>query len=124
MIVDRELPYPVGTEIRYASKNGSQGMQAIPLTGSMFVGPHGMINIHRVLPDPDGTNPISISGAETDYSLVDRFSWEGIYLDSYIIPKGNIWSIGYSNDHLYAVGHDENVYRFPISYCNNGFYVR
>lgn len=115
-ITERELPYSVDSEIRYASKNGTQGIQAIPLTGSVFLGPHGMINIQRVVPDPGGSNPISISGSETDYSLVDRFSWDGNYLDSYIIPKGNIWSIGYSNNFLYAVGHDENVYRFPISF--------
>lgn len=113
-IDSRDLPYSVDSEISYASKNGQQGIQAIPLTGSMFIGPHGMVNIQMILPDYDGTNPVSISGSEREYSLVDRYSWSGEYLDSYIVPKGNIWSLCYANGYIYAVGHDESVYRFPV----------
>ncbi|GEM_PF-5347098 len=110
----RNLPYSIDSEISYTSKNGQQGIQAIPLVGSMFIGPHGMVNIQMIMPDYDGTSPVSISGSEREYSLIDRYSWDGEYLDSYIVPKGNIWSLSYANNCIYAVGHDESVYRFPV----------
>jgi len=113
-IVARELPYNIPSEISYTSRNGTEGMQVVPLVGSVFIGPHGMINVQMVIPDPDGANPISISGSETDYTLIDRYSWDGEYLDSYIIPRGRIWSIAYVNETLFAVGDDETVYKFPV----------
>jgi len=46
--------------------------------------------------------------------ITGSYSWSGDYLDSYIVPRGRIWSMAYVNETIFAVGDDENIYRFPV----------
>ncbi len=45
-----------------------------------------MINLQVTCPNRNGDFPITATKTDDDYTLIDRYNWNGEYLDSYMLP--------------------------------------
>ena len=86
--------------------SGTRNIPAIPTGGTVevfytvyatiFTGPEGMINV----PIPNLMNNGEFMGSggsrHTPVTIVDRYNWDGVYLDSYLLPDSVLGSIVYT----------------------------
>jgi hypothetical protein len=84
--------------------------------GKLFVCPCGVINIKLAAIQKDGT---VISSRETigpaPVTIIDRYSMNGEYLDSYCIPLPNCTEFRYSEPYLYvAQSNTGTIYQFSV----------
>lgn len=111
----RDYPFRNPTFDEVATETGTAGIRVYPNINSVFVGPDGMINIQILIPNLDGEFASALVNYDRDYTVVDRFNWNGQYLDTYLIPMPRIGSLTYSEGFFYARSYDDDlIYRFPF----------
>ncbi|PIE52220.1 hypothetical protein CSA37_07620 [Candidatus Fermentibacteria bacterium] len=111
----RKLPFelPEGGDI--AEINGNVGHIKYFLYASMFVGPHGMINLQVTYPNRNGDFPITATKTDADYTLIDRYNWNGEYLDSYMLPIAGVAYVDYEDGYIYTIKYEEEkIYRMEV----------
>jgi len=96
----RQLPSESHNAIETEDDEGTRRGMLFPVPGIVFLGPELMINITMPQYMSDGRllGPSDVY----DYApvtLVDRYNWEGIYLDSYCIPDSIVSDVYYSDDY-------------------------
>ena len=111
----RALPFQLPENGEVGEEGGNVGFIKYYLYAGMFIGPHDMINLVVCCPNTDGAFPKAVSYSDRVFTLVDRYDWDGSYLDSYFIPMSGIACVDYLDGYLYAINYnDEAVYRFRV----------
>lgn len=109
----RQLPATPTPPQNFTDSNGNSTRLFLPIGGNAFLGPDGMLNVVITGFMEDGSflsDPENIDFAE--YSSIDRYDWEGNYLDSYCLPDSCISHAGIlSGDRLVARDFSEGVLR-------------
>lgn len=114
----RDYPFRHPAFDEVANESGTAGIRVYPNINSVFVGPDGMINVQVLVPNQDGEFVSALVNYDRDYTAVDRFNWNGQYLDTYLIPMPRIGSLSYSDGFFYARSYDDDlIYRFPFFRC-------
>lgn len=83
----REYPAVISGPGMVTNNNGGSSMLYCPLGGNAFCGPEGMLNVLMCNYMEDGS--FACDPAYRDFapvSPVDRYDWNGNYLDSYCLP--------------------------------------
>ncbi len=111
----REYPFESPDFQEVGTPEGTGGIRVFPNINSMFIGPDGMINIQVLVPNRNGDFAAALVNYDRDYTVVDRFNWNGDYLDTYLVPMPRIGSLSYSEGFFYARSYDDDlIYRFPF----------
>lgn len=81
---DFPIEYP---SIEYGNtEQGQNAARAVPFIGNVFIGEYGMINV-RLMPITEDKQFWDFDDAVmAPVTVIERYSWEGEYLNSYIIP--------------------------------------
>lgn len=90
-IGSREYPSDPTPPEPYTADNGETQLVFFPIGGNAFLGPEGMLNViicnymddGSFISDPDYLDFAPVTG-------VDRYDWDGNYLDSYCLPDSCI----------------------------------
>lgn len=104
----RDLPFEItqgGTS--YDEETNTRTEVEFPLYRSMFIGPHGQLNVRVSNLMADGTMyGSSDCRHQPPVTVIDRFNIRGQYLDSYCIPDSSISEIFYNgNGYLLGIQH-------------------
>ena len=116
----RELPFDITpSSSSYDEESNMQFHVAYPLYRSMFIGPYGELNIlfRNLMHDGEMVNPDNLSDY-TPVTVLDRFSTNGQYLDSYCLPDSEISIVNYNGDG-YMVGiqaHTGTIFGYRITH--------
>ena len=87
----RELPAAPTPPQDFTDSNGNSARLFLPIGGNAYLGHDGMLNVILTGFMDDGSlisDPENIDFAE--YASVDRYDWDGNYLDSYCFPDSCI----------------------------------
>ncbi|MCK5116665.1 MAG: hypothetical protein KAR44_08700 [Candidatus Aegiribacteria sp.] len=87
----RNYPATMSGPRAFSNSNGESSMLHCPLGGNAFCGPEGMLNVVMCNYMEDGS--FACDPEYRDFapvSPVDRYDWDGNYLDSYCIPDSCI----------------------------------
>ncbi len=108
----RDLPFEFS-----GPENDGGIISLTPVILDVYTGPKGMIN---VLYRPFGEDKCVEFAIENlaDISVIDRYNYDGEYLDSYIMPK-NVTQATYDNGKLYVINDFESMLDIYSIECNN-----
>lgn len=88
----------------------------------MFIGPFGELNIvfRNLMYNGEMLNPDNLSDY-TPVTVLDRFSTNGQYLDSYCLPDSEINIVSYNgNGYMVAIQSPTGtIFGYRIGYTNN-----
>ena len=106
---NRRLPVDIPEP---SEENGFVNFNTVIL--DVFIGPEGMIN---TLLRPFSTEKtLDLQSGITDFCVIDRFNFEGEYLDSYVVPtKASLAT--YNNGNLFIANEEESeilVYKISV----------
>ncbi|PIE52498.1 hypothetical protein CSA37_06845 [Candidatus Fermentibacteria bacterium] len=108
----RDLPF------EFSGPENDGGMISLtPVILDVYTGPEGMINVLYRPFNEDKCVEFAIENL-ADISVIDRYNYDGEYLDSYIIPK-NVTQATYDNGKLYAINDIESMLDIYSIECNN-----
>jgi len=87
----REYPSTPTPPESFTDSEGVTRILKFPIGGNAFLGPEGMLNVvicnymddGSFISDPDYLDFAPVTG-------VDRYNWDGVYLDSYCLPDSSI----------------------------------
>ncbi|MCK5132926.1 MAG: hypothetical protein KAR40_12325 [Candidatus Sabulitectum sp.] len=97
----RQLPMDMHDEIvGEIDEEGTRRGVLFPIPGMVFTGPEGMINITMPRLLADGQLPHDLGPYDyAPVTLVDRYDWDGTYLDSYSVPDSMLMDMSYSEEY-------------------------
>lgn len=101
----REYPSEPTPPDRYTADSGESQLVFFPIGGNAFLGPEGMLNVvicnymddGSFISDPDYLDFAPVTG-------IDRYDWDGIYLDSYCLPDSCINFVSVLNNGNRLIG--------------------
>jgi hypothetical protein len=88
---NREYPAEVSPPVEFIDDNGDQRTIFFPIGGNIFLGSEGMLNVVVCNYMEDGSflsDPEYLDFAPI--TAIDRYNWDGEYLDSYCLPDSCI----------------------------------
>ncbi|MCK5133126.1 MAG: hypothetical protein KAR40_13350 [Candidatus Sabulitectum sp.] len=107
----REYPSTINPPTPFTGSDGETHTVFFPIGGNAFLGPEGMLNVIVCNYMDDGSfisDPEYLDFAPV--SAVDRYDWDGNYLDSYCLPDSSINFVSsLNNNRLVARNFAEGV---------------
>ncbi|PIE51864.1 hypothetical protein CSA37_09480 [Candidatus Fermentibacteria bacterium] len=114
----RELPSATHPPADMIENDGTRRGLLFPVPGVVFEGPEGMVNI--TIPKYMNDGELLHDAGPYDFApvtIVDRYDWDGMYLDSYCVPESILTDMYYSAEYgiIARQGGSEVIHRFQLT---------